>query len=106
MSFVYLFLSCQDRVEAQKISDALLSKKLIACAKIINSVESSFLWQGKVDKTSEVLLLMESHESRCPAIEEVVKQLHSYETITLSAVPMVYIATETRKWLQGSLELL
>lgn len=106
MTFVQLFLTCEDRAEAQTIADALLEQKLIACAKILGSIESSFWWKSAIEKSSEVPLMMESHESRCTKIEEAIKPLHSYDTFVLTAVPMVYISAKARAWLQDSLELL
>lgn len=52
-------LTCANKHEADKIIQALLAKRLIACAKKIQ-VDSSFRWQGVVNNTKEILVLMES----------------------------------------------
>lgn len=106
MTFVYANLTCKDQEEAKKIGDELLAKRLIACAKILSQIESTYWWKGNIENTSEVLLVMETHESRFGLIEEAIKPLHSYETFVLTATPMVQVSKNARLWLQESLNML
>lgn len=106
MTFVHATVSCKDSAEAQAIADALLDNKLIACAKITVPVEQSYWWHGRIEQGTEVLLNMETHESRMPKIEEAIAKLHSYEIFVLTAVPMVYVSQQARLWLNESLNLL
>lgn len=106
MTFVYMTLTCKDRDEAQKIADALLEKRQVACAKILGEVESTYWWKGQLEKANEVLLVLETHESRCVQVEETIKGLHSYESFVLTGTPMVYVSKDARLWLQESLNML
>ena len=69
MKFILLFLTCRDKTEADKISQKLLGGKLAFCIKKL-PVESSFLWQGKIDSGKEFLLIMESLEKNFEKIEK------------------------------------
>jgi periplasmic divalent cation tolerance protein len=106
MTFVNITLPCKDRAEAQKIADVLLEKRLVACAKIFGPLDSTYWWKGKIEKAGEVLLVLDTHESRCPAIEELVASLHSYETFVLTALPLVYVSKNARLWLQESINMI
>lgn len=106
MTFVHAHLACRDAVEAQTIGSALLNEKLIVCFKIIGPVESTYWWKEKLEKGGEVLVVMETHESRMAAIEEMVQKLHSYETFVLTATPLVYVSKDARVWMQNTLNLL
>src|SRR5665213_3036479 len=96
-NFCLLYLSCKDETEATKIANELLAKRLIACAKQ-TAIKSTFRWQGKIEKASEILLIMESREDLFDKVEAEVAQLHSYETFVLEAVPVNKISTKANGW--------
>ena len=101
--FCQLWLSCKDAKEASKIADVLLSNKLVACSKQI-LVKSSFHWQGKIEGSDEILLMMESRADLFDQIEEAVTKLHSYDTFVLEAVPVSKVSTKAEKWLTQELK--
>lgn len=98
-----LFLTCANNKEADKIAKALLKKHLIVCAKK-TPVSSSFLWQGKIDSEKEVLLIMESIESKFKQIEKQIKKLHSYDTPVLISLPISQASSGIAKWMKKELK--
>jgi periplasmic divalent cation tolerance protein len=100
---IILFLTCADELEADKISESLLNKHLIVCAKK-TPVSSAFFWKGKIDKADEILLVMESVEEKFEKIEDEVRKLHSYETFVLSAIPVIKTSTGVSPWLEEGLK--
>lgn len=105
MKICVLFLTCVNNEEADKISKTLLEKKLIYCAKRF-PVSSSFLWEGKIDKAEEVLLIMDSIEENFEKIKKEVAKLHSYKTFVLSASPINKTTNNVKKWILEELKLL
>lgn len=103
MKPVILFLTCADKEEAETITESLLEKKLIACAKTI-PVSSSFLWKSGQDSAKELLLIMDSIEEKFESVEREVLRLHSYETPNLIAVPVVKASKGVKKWLKSALK--
>ena len=97
-SLCQLWLTCANKQEAGKVANTLLVKHLIACAKQI-TVESDYIWQGKIERADEVLLVMESKCSLFNKVEAEVKKLHSYDTFVLTAIPLLAISKEADKWL-------
>lgn len=95
-------LTCVDDKEADKISQVLLKKKLIACAKKL-PINSSFWWKGKIDNAKEVLMLLESAEENFKKVEEEVRKLHSYETFVLLSLPVGQTTKDVEDWLQKEL---
>lgn len=102
MKFCYLYLTC-DVKEADSLIELLLRKKLIACAKKV-PVSASYWWQGEIERTDEVMLVMESAEEMFGEVETELKKAHSYDTFVLTAVPMVSVSKDAKKWLQENLE--
>ncbi len=92
-----LFLSCKNIKEADKISGQLLKEKLVICAKKI-SINSSYLWNKKIESAQEVLLIMDSVEENFEKINKEVKKLHSYKTYTLFMININKANKETVAW--------
>ena len=99
-----LFLSCENIIEADKISYKLLSEKLIVCAKKI-PINSSYLWKNKIESDDEILLIMDSIEENFEKIDKQVKKIHSYKTYNLVMTKVNKINNKSLKWLQNSLLL-
>ncbi|MDB5168902.1 MAG: hypothetical protein JWO41_258 [Candidatus Saccharibacteria bacterium] len=100
--FVELQTSCADRQEAEKIADALLASKLIACAKFF-PIDSKFLWKGEVQQGSEVMLNMLTIPDNFEKVKSAITGLHSYDTFVLQQVPLTRVSTEAQAWLDESL---
>lgn len=95
-----LFLTCANSQEAALISRTLLEEKLIACAKLV-PVNSCYLWKGNIENSDEVLIVMESEESKFKEIEKIVKGLHSYEQFVLIGFPVTQMAAGVDDWLKS-----
>ncbi len=87
--YIIVFVTTANKAEAEKISQALLTKSLIACANIINPVTSFFFWSGKIDRTEECLVVMKSRRDLFLELVELLKGLHSYEVPEVLALPIV-----------------
>ncbi|HOW35591.1 MAG TPA: divalent-cation tolerance protein CutA [Candidatus Omnitrophota bacterium] len=99
---IIVFVTAKDFKEAEKISQALVEQKLIACANIIQGVRSFFWWEGKVDAADEVLLILKTKRSLFKKVEKAVKSLHSYSVPEIIAIPIVAGSKEYLKWVNDS----
>lgn len=97
-----LTLTCANNSEATKIAEALLYKKLVACVKFL-PVTAHFLWNGNVDRAEEILLIMETIDEKFDAIEQEVRELHSYETFVLTATKVEKVSAGVLDWIMQSL---
>ncbi|MFH1359523.1 MAG: divalent-cation tolerance protein CutA [Candidatus Omnitrophota bacterium] len=86
---IVIFITAKNKKEAVKICQALLKKKLIACANVIDSVESFFWWQGKIDRAKETLCVLKSKKRLLKEITQTVKSLHSYDVPEVIALPII-----------------
>lgn len=108
-NYCQLWLTCADKKEADKIARHLLAcpvergtgssgvKHLVVCAKQL-PLTADYLWQGKIEHSDEVLLIMESHEDLFDQIEAEVAKLHSYDTFVLETVPTEKVSSKAEKW--------
>lgn len=65
--------------EAQELASALVERRLAACVNIIPNLTSIYRWQGAIEETSEILLLMKTTAEQLAAVEAALRELHSYE---------------------------
>ncbi|HUY85401.1 MAG TPA: divalent cation tolerance protein CutA [Candidatus Dormibacteraeota bacterium] len=98
--FVELVLKCGSWQEAQRIADALLQKRLVACVEFLE-IKSKSRWQGKLDEADEVKLIMETVAVNFDKVEAEVTKLHSYDTFTLQQIPLTNLSGRARDWLAG-----
>ena len=65
--------------EAEKIAAALVERRLAACVNIIPQIQSVYRWEGKVERSTEWLLLIKTRADTFERLRDAIEQLHSYE---------------------------
>ncbi len=68
-----------DRDRAEALALALLERGLVACASL-HPVLSLYRWQGQLERSEEVQLLLKTSPERLEALRRTLGQLHSYDT--------------------------
>ena len=99
---IVIFVTAEDRQQADKIAEKLVADKLIACANVVPGIQSIFRWKGKVDRAQEVLLILKSRRRHFPKIIKTVQALHSYEVPEVIALPIIEGNKDYLKWLTDS----
>lgn len=98
--YVELVLTCGSWQEAQRIADALLTKRLVACVEMAE-VRSKHWWQGHLNEAKEIRLMMQSLADNFSQVEAEVRNLHSYDTFVLQQIPVTNMSNEAQLWLQA-----
>ena len=99
---IVVLITAKDALEAKTISDQLLEKKLIACANIVEGVQSVFWWQGKIDQAKETLIILKSKQDLFKKIVKTVKAHHSYAVPEIIALPIIDGNPDYLKWIDES----
>lgn len=87
MEPVLLILSnLPDRERALRLAAALVEERLAACVNVLGECTSLYRWQGAMETTSEVPVLIKTRESLYPRVEETIRRLHPYEVPEVIAV--------------------
>lgn len=94
-----LYVTTSNKAEAQKIGKELLEKRLAACVNIIDDMQSMYWWEGEIQESSEVVLLIKTREENISNVQAVVENMHSYDcpcvlTLSVEGGNLSYI-----KWL-------
>ncbi|WP_133513111.1 divalent-cation tolerance protein CutA [Candidatus Thiosymbion oneisti] len=83
-----VFCTCPDEKTAAKIAEALVVERLAACVNRLPGLTSAYLWQGKVERDTETLLLIKTTNARFEALRMRLCALHPYELPEVIAIPV------------------
>jgi len=83
-----VFCTCPDEETAARIAEALVEERLAACVNRLPALTSVYLWQGKVERDAETLLLIKTADARFDALRARLCVLHPYELPEIIAVPV------------------
>ncbi len=100
MEYILIYVTCKDFEEAKKISKALLSQRLVACANILPEISSMFWWEGKIDQANEVPIILKTLKELSTEVINKIKSLHSYECPCIIGLPIEVGYEGFLKWIK------
>ena len=89
--FLLVFTTIADRDEASRLARALVERGLAACAQI-SAIDSVYAWQGRVEHGAEFRVLFKVRPAAYDAVEQAIRELHSYE------LPAIHAIAVERAW--------
>ena len=101
--FLIVLTTVKNRAEAKKISEALVLEKLAACVNTLPSVSSVYRWRGKVERSSEVMLIIKTSSKNLDKLMARIKELHSYEVPEILALKVDRCLPQYLRWIDESL---
>jgi periplasmic divalent cation tolerance protein len=87
-SLLLILSTAPDRETAAALARTLVESKLAACVNLIPQVTSIYEWQGQLEETGEVLMLIKTTKHNYPAVESALRAKHPYELPEILAVPV------------------
>ncbi len=98
--YVVVLVTVSSDEEAGKITNELLEKRKAACINIIPSVISQFWWDGRIDRSDELLLLIKTRLSAVPELVQIIKGLHSYTVPEIVVLPIIQGNEDYLRWIE------
>ena len=80
--------SCPDTETAHALAEQLVGNHLAACVNVIPSVTSFFQWEGRLEKDSEVLLIIKCAERSWQDLHDFLAAEHPYDNPEIIALPV------------------
>ncbi len=92
-----------DKATAHALARALTEAKLAACVNVLPGVQSVYRWQGQIEQTDEVALLIKTTRQNYAQLQQLLVSAHPYDVPELIAWPITegyapylhWVATET-----------
>ena len=86
--FSLALVTVPDLKTARSLARAALQKRLVACANLIPKIESHYWWKGKIERGSEVLMILKTTSAKLGALEKLIVAKHPYETPEFIVLPI------------------
>ena len=98
----FFYITAPNKKEAEQIAKKLLDKKLIACANVINNVNSYFVWKNKIQNSKEIIICGKTTLRNQKKIIKVVKSIHSYSVPCIIFFDIKNGNKDFLKWIKRS----
>src|SRR6185436_13281085 len=96
---IVVLMTAASGEEATRIAEALVHQNLAACVQVLPEMQSIYIWQGEVQREREVLVIAKSTRANFERLERRVREMHSYETPEVIALPIVAGSDRYLDWL-------
>lgn len=83
-----VLVTAPDLKTARRLARVVIEARLVACVNVIPRVESHYWWQGKIEFSAEVLLVMKTTTARLPELERRLVAEHPYDTPEIVTLPL------------------
>jgi len=100
--FAVVLVTAPDLKSARSLVKAALAAKLIACANLVTRVESHYVWQGKTESATEVLMILKTRKPKLAALEKLIVARHPYDTPEFLVLPLIAGNPKYLRWLAAS----
>src|SRR5689334_3144985 len=102
--FLIAMVTAPELKTARRLAKACLAKRLVACANLVPALESHYWWQGKLEKSSEVLLILKTTAHRVKALEKLIVAQHPYDTPEFIVLPVAAGNERYCRWWEESVQ--
>ncbi|MEJ0062658.1 MAG: divalent-cation tolerance protein CutA [Alphaproteobacteria bacterium] len=99
---IFIYITCADAEEAEKIGRAAVEARVAACANVIPGMKSIYLWEDKAEMAEETVLILKTQQPLFDRVVGLVKELHSYDMPCIVALPLVAGTAEYLDWLASA----
>jgi len=99
-AYIIVLTTFSSKEEAQKVIDIVLKARLIACANIIDKVDSFFHWQGKIENEQETMAILKTQKKHLDELFECIQTHHSYSVPEILALPIYRGSSDYLNWIK------
>ena len=92
--------TCPDMATAERIAEMVIRDRVAACANIVPGVASLFHWQGKLDRSKEVLLILKTTVQAFDRLSQCIRLLHPYQVPEIIGLPVIVGFQPYLGWIQ------
>lgn len=99
---VVVLVTCPTRRIATRLAEHVIRQRAAACVNLLPGIHSIFWWEGKIDRTREVLLLLKTTPARVARLTRLVRSLHPYEVPEVIALPVTGGFAPYLRWVKNT----
>lgn len=96
-----VFTTVSDDESASRIARTLVEEGLAACVQRV-PIRSTYAWQGRIEESEELLLLVKTTVSSCDAIERRLHELSPYQVPEVITIDAARVSPAYAAWLAAA----
>jgi periplasmic divalent cation tolerance protein len=102
---ILVLTNLPDQESAEKLAQILIQEKMAACVNMLAPCTSFYEWQGQLEKSQEIPLLINSTHKKYSLLENCILRHHPYELPEIISVPIDKGLPSYLNWVQENLVL-
>jgi periplasmic divalent cation tolerance protein len=87
--YVIVLTTLPADADASAIATALVEGRLAACVNVLPAMQSTYRWQGAVEREAERQIVIKTSGQRVDALWERLRDLHPYDMPEFVVIPIV-----------------
>ena len=91
-----------DREAADRAAALLVGERLAACGQIEGPIDSTYRWEGAVERATEWYCHLKTTAARLPALRARLRELHPYQVPEIVALPILDGDPAYLAWIEAS----
>lgn len=100
-----VLVTTPNRRVARALARAALDARAAACANLVPGLESHYWWQGKQERSSEILVVFKTTTARLEDLEKIVHANHPYDTPEFVVLPLAGGSPRYLAWIDDSVRV-
>ena len=88
-SYLLVLTTLPDPASAERLATTLVENHLAACVQTLAPCHSTYRWQGKLERATEIPLLIKTRAERYAEVETAIRAQHPYELPEIIALPIM-----------------
>ena len=96
---VVVMTTVASREEADLLARTLVEERLSACTTMLPSARSVYRWEGEIHEDEEYLLFIKSRADLFPALDQRIREMHSYQIPEVLQIEVTGISDSYLSWM-------
>jgi len=102
--YIQAITTIDTKEDAERIASALLDRRIAACVQLVGPIRSFYRWKGRKETAEEWICFIKSRMDLYEQLEKAIKEMHTYETPEVIAIPIVIGSRKYLEWLEAEMK--
>lgn len=99
--YCVVLTTTSSEAHAEELAKKILEHKLAACVQV-QQIKSYYMWQGQACHAPECLLFIKARKAHYQALEDFIRQNHSYDIPEIIQLPIAAGLSSYLRWIDES----
>jgi periplasmic divalent cation tolerance protein len=97
-----VFVTAPGSEVAERLVQSLVEERLAACGSVLPGITSIYRWEDRIERATEVQVMLKTATGSVAAVIERVRVLHPYDVPEILAVPVTHGLESYVSWVAAN----